>query len=90
MSDSVSHLIASMGLRAPRVALIVPGWNDWKLMVRMGIRAATTMWGGAGWVVVPVPSGDVHPAVVAAVRAYDPDSIVVPQGNSFVAPGEYH
>jgi hypothetical protein len=48
MTDSVLHLIASMGLRAPRVALIIPGWNDWKLMARMGIHAATTMWGGAG------------------------------------------
>jgi hypothetical protein len=89
MTASVSHLIASMGLRAPRVALLVPGSGDWKLMVRAGIHAATTMWGGAGFIVVPVPSGDVHPAVIAAVRAYDPDSIVVPQGNTIVTRDEY-
>jgi hypothetical protein len=89
MSDSVSHVIASMGLRAPRVALVVPGWDDWKLMVRGGIHAVTTMWGGAGFIVVPVPEGDVHSAMIAAVRAYDPDSILVPQGNSLVTLDEY-
>lgn len=89
MTDSVSHPIASMGLRAPRVALVVPGWGDWKLMARQGLHAVTTMWGGAGFVVVPVPSENVHPAVIAAVRAYDPDSIVVPPGNSFVARADY-
>lgn len=78
-----------MGLRAPRVALVVPGWDDWKLMVRAGIHAATTMWGGAGFIVVPVAAGGLNPAVVAAVRAYDPDSIVVPQGNSLVERDAY-
>jgi hypothetical protein len=47
------------------------------------------MWGGAGFIVFPVPEGDVHSAVIAAVRAYDPDSILVPQGNSLVTLDEY-
>ena len=87
MTEPISHVIASMGLRAPRVVLVVPGWHDWTLMLRAGIHAATTMWGGAGFVVVPVPAGDLHPAIIAAVRAYDPDSF--PEGNSFVTRDEY-
>ena len=74
-----------MGLRAPRVVLLVPGWDDWHLMARNGIHAMTTMWGGAGWLVVPVVSADVHPALLAALREYDPDSVLIPAARSFVA-----
>jgi hypothetical protein len=84
LSDA-THLIAQMGLRAPRVVLLVPGWGDWHFMARNGIHAITQMWGGAGWLVVPVASADAHPAVLAALREYDPDHVAIPAANSFVA-----
>lgn len=74
-----------MGLRAPRLALLVPGWGDWHFMARNGIHAITQMWGGAGWLVVPVVSADVNPALLAALREYDPDYVAIPAAaNSFV------
>ena len=82
MTSSVAQVTAHMGLRAPRAVLVVPGWDDWRSMAREGIHETTTVWGGAGFVVVPVASADVHPAVVAALRAYDPDCVAVP---SFIA-----
>ncbi len=81
---TLSHRIAQMGLRAPRVALLVPGDGEWHFMARNGIHAITTMWGGAGWLVVPVASADVHPALLAAVREYDPDQVAIPAAKSFV------
>lgn len=86
---TTSHLIASMGLRASRTVLLVPGWGNWTLMARAGIHALTTMWGGAGFVVVPVKSGGLDPALIAAVRAYDPDSILVPPAKTLVRPEDY-
>lgn len=83
--DASMHLIAQMGLRAPRVALLVPGAGDWHLMARNGIHAISQMWGGAGWLVIPVESADVHPVLLAALREYDPDHVAIPAANSFVA-----
>lgn len=83
--ETITHLIAQMGLRAPRVVLIVPGWDDWHFMAQSGIHAITKMWGGAGWLVVPVASADLHPALLAALREYDPDHVVIPAAKSFVA-----
>ncbi len=74
-----------MVLRAPCVALLVPGDGEWHSMARKGIHAITTMWGGAGWLVVPVASADVHPALLAALREYDPDQVAIPGAKSFVA-----
>jgi hypothetical protein len=82
--DNVTHLIAQMGLRAPRVVLLVPGWHDWHLMACNGIHTLTTMWGGAGWLVVPVVSAEVNPALLAALREYDPDAVLIPAASSFV------
>jgi hypothetical protein len=87
--DTITHLIAQMGLRAPRVALLVPGAGDWHLMARNGIHAITQMWGGAGWLVIPVASTDVHPVLLAALREYDPDYVAIPAANSFVARADY-
>jgi hypothetical protein len=76
------QVIAHTSLRAHRVVLLVPGAHDWKLMARQAISVITSYWAGAGFVVVPVASDEVHPALVAALRAYDPDMVVVPPADS--------
>lgn len=77
-----TQVIAHTSLRAHRVALLVPGTHDWKLMARQAISVITSYWGGAGFVVVPVVSGEVHPALLTALREYDPDMVVVPAADS--------
>ncbi len=72
------QVVAHMGLRANRVALLVPGTHDWKLTARQAISVITSYWGGAGFVVVPIISAEVPPVLLAALRAYDPDLVVVP------------
>lgn len=73
-----SNVVAHMQLRAPRVALVVPVTSDWHRVAMHGIHLLTTAWGGAGFVVVPTHKGHVHPAVLAALREYDPDSVLAP------------
>ncbi|MFV8171701.1 hypothetical protein [Mycolicibacterium peregrinum] len=75
-----SNVIAHMQLRAPRVALVVPVTTDWHRVAMHGIHLVTTSWAGAGFVVVPTAKGNVHPAVLASLREYDPDAVLVPPG----------
>ena len=82
---STGQVIAHMSLRATRVVLLVPEGGDWKLMARKGIYAINEYWGGAGFVVVPVTTSDVDPAVLASLRAYDPDLVVVPPADHTIA-----
>ena len=77
----LSSVVAHMQLRAPRVALVVPATADWHRVAMHGIHLVTTSWGGAGFVVVPTMNGDVHPTLLAALREYDPDSVLVPPSN---------
>src|ERR1700694_5137406 len=84
--QAISHVVAQMGLRASRVALRVPAFTDGHSMAHRGIHEVTSVWGGAGFVVVPVTSAEVHPAIVAALRAYDPDFVAVPDANWSIAP----
>jgi hypothetical protein len=58
-------------------------------MARNGIHTVTTMWGGAGWLVVPVVSADVQPALLAALREYDPDAVLIPAARSFIPRGDF-
>ncbi|MBY8863973.1 hypothetical protein K7711_46440 [Nocardia sp. CA2R105] len=76
-ASGTRSVTAQMVLRAPRVALVVPGGMDWHLSARRAIYAATQAWGGAGFVVVPYDDDGVVPAaVMAAVREYDPDYVL--------------
>ncbi|WP_280215133.1 hypothetical protein [Nocardia cyriacigeorgica] len=72
----ITQVMAQMGLRAPRVALVVPGDHAWHDHFRHAIWLASTTWGGAGFVVVPHHDGRIDQTLVAAVREYDPDYIV--------------
>ncbi|AYF78520.1 hypothetical protein D7D52_37105 [Nocardia yunnanensis] len=68
---------AQMTLRAPRVALVIPAGPDWHLAARRALHAASQVWGGAGFVVVPYEDdGTVHATLLAAVREYDPDYVL--------------
>lgn len=74
-----SHAIAHMHMRAPRVAYVVPTLKDWHRIAIQAMHDVTNTWGGAGFVVVPVgEDGTVHPIVLAALREYDPDSVLMP------------
>ncbi|MBI3224189.1 MAG: hypothetical protein HYZ39_03910 [Mycolicibacterium cosmeticum] len=75
-----------MQLRAPRVALVVPVTADWHLIARNAMHAFTRLWGGAGFVIVPTDGGAVHPAVLAALKEYDPDSVLVPPADAMTRP----
>lgn len=80
MSDQsvLMNEVAHMQLRAPRVVLVVPVTDDWHRLVMHGLHLVTTSWAGAGFVVVPTARGDVHPAILASLREYDPDCVLAP------------
>lgn len=80
-----SNEIAHMQLRAPRVALLVPVTEDWHRMAMLGIHLVTNSWAGAGFVVVPAEKGEIHPSVLASLREYDPDCVLVPPGETLPA-----
>jgi hypothetical protein len=80
-NSAVGQAVAQMGLRAARAVLLVPVGGDWTLAARWGLHYATHMWGGAGFVVVPVGEAPLDDAVLAALRAYDPDYVVQPDAN---------
>lgn len=65
-----------MGLRPPRVAIVFEGGAKWHLWARLAIHAATMMWGGRGFILVPHQAGEVRPDLLEAVRRYDPDYVV--------------
>lgn len=80
MSDQsvLINEVAHMQLRAPRVVLVVPVTDDWHRLAMHGLHLATTSWAGAGFAVVPTARGDVHPAILASLREYDPDCVLAP------------
>lgn len=65
-----------MGLRAPRVAIVVDGGARWTGWFRAALAAATRCWGGAGFILVPHRSGVVDAPALAMAVAYDPDYVV--------------
>ena len=79
MQPGTEYTVVHLGLRAPRVAIVVDGgvrWMDW---FRVALAAATRCWGGAGFVLVPHRAGLVDVQVLNMVVAYDPDYVVTLQ-----------
>ncbi len=72
-------VVATMSLRAPRIALLVPAVGNWQFTGMHAIHAMTLTWAGAGFVLVPVEPGGVHPALLLALREYDPDAVLMPE-----------
>jgi hypothetical protein len=73
-------IIAQVGLSAPRVAVIFKGDGAWHYWARLAIHAASRLWGGRGFLLVPHVDGAVVPAMLHAARAYDPDYVVLQRG----------
>ena len=44
--------------------------------MRLALFDASHRWGGAGYVVIPHTDGEVHPVLLEAIAAYDPDFVV--------------
>lgn len=68
-----------MCLRPPRVAVVFDGGERWHFWARLALYACTKFWGGAGFILIPHNNGTVHPTLLAAARAYDPDYVVTLQ-----------
>jgi hypothetical protein len=68
---------ARMTLRPARVAVVFDGGDGWHYWVRLAIYAASQIWGGAGFLLVPHREGEVAPSLLQAVAAYDPDHVVL-------------
>lgn len=75
--DGLTYANVRMGLRAPRVAIIFRGGPDWEYWARCALHYATKCWGGQGFILVPHIDGDVADLMLGAVRAYDPDYVLV-------------
>jgi hypothetical protein len=66
-----------MTLRPARVAVVFDGGDDWHYWARLAIYAASQVWGGPGFILVPHRGGEVKPVLLQAARAYDPDYVVL-------------
>lgn len=66
-----------MSPRAPRVAIVIPGGAGWRYWARLALHGASRTWGGAGFVLVPHQQGTVHPRLLHAAGAYDPDYVLL-------------
>jgi hypothetical protein len=64
-----------LGLRAPRVVIVVPGDDLWVTHVANALYAASRTWGGSGFVLAPA-GPDVPDVLLRAIAAFDPDYVV--------------
>lgn len=68
---------ARMMLRPARVAVVFDGGEDWHYWARVAIYAASQVWGGAGFILIPHRDGQVAPCLLQAASAYDPDHVAL-------------
>lgn len=74
--SQLTYRTATTVLRSPRVAVVIPGYGDWRGWVRRAVTAISRHWGGGGYILVPVDSdGGIHPDVLDVAVRYDPDYI---------------
>ena len=55
-----------MTLRPARVAVVFDGGDDWQYWARLAIDAASQVWGGAGFILIPHRDGEVVPSLLQA------------------------
>ncbi|MFI7468647.1 hypothetical protein [Nonomuraea sp. NPDC049646] len=79
MADDSGYATLRMCLRPPRVAVVFDAGERWHFWARFALYACTKFWGGEGFILIPHNNGTVHPALLAAARAYDPDYVVTLQ-----------
>jgi hypothetical protein len=68
---------ARMTLRPARVAVVFDGGEGWHYWARLAIYAASQVWGGAGFILIPHRDGRVAPSLLQAASAYDPDHVML-------------
>ncbi|WP_344723783.1 hypothetical protein [Agrococcus terreus] len=75
----LSVTTASLALRPPRVAILIPEDPEWRQWAAMALRVASGYWGGGGYILVPFDRNTSAPRseFEGIVRAYDPDHVVV-------------
>jgi hypothetical protein len=66
-----------MTLRPARVAVVFDGGDGWQYWARLAIYAASQVWGGAGFTLIPHRDGEVAPSLLQAASVYDPDHVVL-------------
>jgi hypothetical protein len=71
------YVDARMTLRPGRVAVVFDGGEPWHYWARLASYAASQVWGGAGFILIPHRGGDVAPCLMQAAAAYDPDHVVL-------------
>jgi hypothetical protein len=71
------YVDARMTVRPARVAVVFDGGDDWQYWARLAIYAASQVWGGAGFILIPHRDGQVTPSLLLAASAYDPDHVVL-------------
>lgn len=72
----MAYSVLKRGLRPSRVAMVFDGGEFWSYHARRALHLANQVWGGAGYALVPHHDGVVNPAILKAVKAYDPDFVV--------------
>jgi hypothetical protein len=65
-----------MTLRPSRTVVVFDGGDQWTYWAKRALYLSGQVWGGCGFAVVPHRDGQVHPALLRACRAYDPDFVV--------------
>jgi hypothetical protein len=76
-ADQSDYADAWMTLRPARVAIVFNGGDEWQYWARLAIYAASEVWGGAGFILIPHRDGEVVPSLLQAASAYDPDHVVL-------------
>lgn len=71
------YVDARMTLRPARVAVVFDGGELWHYWARLAIYAASQVWGGAGFILIPHRDGEVAPCMLQAAVAYDPDHVML-------------
>ena len=71
------YVDARMTLRPARVAVVFDGGELWHYWARLAIYAASQVWGGAGFILIPHRDGEVASCLLQAAAAYDPDHVVL-------------
>lgn len=52
-----------MMLRPARVAVVFDGRDDWHYWARLALYAASQVWGGAGFILVPHRDSEIAPSL---------------------------
>jgi hypothetical protein len=71
------HVDGRMTLRPARVAVVLDGGDCWQYWARLAVYAASQIWGGAGFILIPHRDGEVPPSLLQAASVYDPDHVVL-------------